>query len=356
MTDSTAAGDDAVDATPASPDAELTAALARAQGKFPPIEKKHTAQVTSSKGNYSYEYADLADVLAGVRPVLSEEGIAVVQRTVVGAAGVQLVTELKHVGGGVLESVVDIGQASSNPQQFGAALTYLRRYELVMLAGVAAEQDLDAATVETAQAAQPAPLPPWAKGADHGVVQAALRELAKIVGRDRAAAIAKAITDKAPGAGFPAIAALAVGVVAATVIDELDPGALELAAEVRAGKAAAAAQDAAAEAPDAPAPEPDAQAAVDAAAAAGVETADLDLPAPSEEEPELEEPPPGALDAQDAIDPDAKAPGTVPAPELTDNAVTDSEALRALGCICTGSPLTPPYDDACPIVGHGIPF
>src|SRR3954469_1477353 len=111
-------------AFPASPDAQLVAALVKAQGEFPSIAKNKTANT----GTYSYSYADLSDVLAAVRPVLSENGIALVQRTVCTANGkVNLLTELRHGGGSVLSSEVEIGQSSGNPQQFGGALTYLRR-------------------------------------------------------------------------------------------------------------------------------------------------------------------------------------------------------------------------------------
>jgi hypothetical protein len=36
---------------------ELIAALAAAQGEFPPIAKTRTAKVQSSKGAYAYDYA-----------------------------------------------------------------------------------------------------------------------------------------------------------------------------------------------------------------------------------------------------------------------------------------------------------
>src|SRR5688500_7522834 len=58
----------------ADPDGELVAALAAAQGDFPTIPKTKTATVTGKPGKagYQYSYADLSDVLAAVRPVLSK--------------------------------------------------------------------------------------------------------------------------------------------------------------------------------------------------------------------------------------------------------------------------------------------
>ena len=49
----------------------LNAAIAKAQGEFPPIPKDKTAKA----GSYTYDYADLASILALVRPVLSETRI-----------------------------------------------------------------------------------------------------------------------------------------------------------------------------------------------------------------------------------------------------------------------------------------
>jgi hypothetical protein len=57
----------------------------RPQGQFPAITKGKTATVRMSEakggGTYSYNYADLGDVLGSVRPVLAAHGLALVQRT-----------------------------------------------------------------------------------------------------------------------------------------------------------------------------------------------------------------------------------------------------------------------------------
>src|SRR6059058_4621631 len=123
----------------ASPDTLLVRALADAQAAFPPINRAHVAEVRGKDGKpgYSYTYADLADVLSAVRPVLAANGLAVTQRTL--ERGKLLVTELRHVAGATIVSEVELGQSPGSPQQFGGALTYLRRYELVTLLGIAAE-------------------------------------------------------------------------------------------------------------------------------------------------------------------------------------------------------------------------
>ncbi len=121
----------------------LYAALARAQGAFPPIPRTRTVRVqTKTGGSYEFSYAPLDTVFEKVRPALSEEGIAVTQ--ILDSSGSEQVlrTMLLHADGGTLESVWPM-RAGGTPQEFGSALTYLRRYALVALLGIASEEDDD---------------------------------------------------------------------------------------------------------------------------------------------------------------------------------------------------------------------
>lgn len=123
----------------------IYAALAKAQAKFPKITKDNDASITSERTGrtFTYSYADIADVLAAVRPVLAEFDIALVQRTdVLGNGGHLLVTTLYATDGSFVESqwrLRDLDQ----PQDAGGDLTYFRRYQLCALCGVASEEDDD---------------------------------------------------------------------------------------------------------------------------------------------------------------------------------------------------------------------
>lgn len=121
---------------------QLYAALAKAQGAFPDIPK--------TKTGHGYKYADIADILKIVRPILSKNGLAVFQNI----EGDQLVTTLAHEGGATLCSKYPLVQDGTgrmnNIQRMGAALTYARRYSLSALLGVAADSDIDAADVDVA--------------------------------------------------------------------------------------------------------------------------------------------------------------------------------------------------------------
>ena len=54
---------------------KIFASIAKAQGKFVSVPKGKTANA----GSYSYSYADYADVLKMVLPILSGEGLCVLQ-------------------------------------------------------------------------------------------------------------------------------------------------------------------------------------------------------------------------------------------------------------------------------------
>lgn len=128
------------------------AALARAQKMFPPIKKSRTAKVKmKAGGEFSYNYADLADVLTAILPCLTTEEICVRQpiRRIEGR--MYLVTELHHSSG---QSASDDGiplGPNNDPQAFGAELSYARRHGLCGMAGVAPEENEDTQVSKNAQ-------------------------------------------------------------------------------------------------------------------------------------------------------------------------------------------------------------
>lgn len=121
---------------------EIAAALAAAQAKFKPIAKNRTAKIESQKGSYSYDYADLADVIEATREGLSANGLALTQPITIDGEQLILVTRLIHSSGQWLESVYPIA-VGSRAQDTGAAITYGRRYCVSALLGVASEADTD---------------------------------------------------------------------------------------------------------------------------------------------------------------------------------------------------------------------
>lgn len=133
---------------------EVAAALATAQGEFPQIIKTSTATVTGRDGRqgYSYKYADIADVLKQILPVLAKHKLAVIQPTVIDGSGLFIKTRLVHASGQWIESEYPVCSVNGDHQKMGGAMTYARRYALCSLIGVAADEDTDGQ-----EAAEPQP-------------------------------------------------------------------------------------------------------------------------------------------------------------------------------------------------------
>ena len=127
----------------------LYAALAKAQAEFPPIPRTRSVTVRSDKGNYTFDYAPLDTILALCRPILGKYALAVTQKW----TGDSLETVLGHQSGAELWATVRVPAADSM-QKRGAALTYLRRYSIQAILGIAAEEDTDG-DAEGTQAVQP---------------------------------------------------------------------------------------------------------------------------------------------------------------------------------------------------------
>ena len=127
--------------------AGLMAALAKAQGEFKPIEKNREVTITTKSGySYKFRYADLEEIMSKTRPALSSNGLSMIQTVEHGQQGPLLTCRLMHAGGGIITSEVLIPSArdmAADPKQFGAAISYFRRYMVTAMLGVAADDDLD---------------------------------------------------------------------------------------------------------------------------------------------------------------------------------------------------------------------
>lgn len=124
----------------------LYAALAKAQGEFPPIHKDKTVSVkTRTGGGYSYDYADLATILRAVTPVLSKNGIAVIQRLQDGVVETMLI----HSSGESISSSTPIPVSGTNHHDIAGGYTFFRRHALTAMLGIAADDDTNHATTMT---------------------------------------------------------------------------------------------------------------------------------------------------------------------------------------------------------------
>ncbi len=173
---------------------ELSTALAKAQGEFTTIEKRKHAKIKTNSGkDYGYAYADISDVLAAVLPVLSKNGLSVIQPTVVIEHAMFVVTRLMHNSGQWIESEYPVCSINGDHQKMGGALTYSRRYALCSMLAVSADEDVDGegaeappTKVESPKAAVSAPKPatkPTLATVKHDPA-AALRDKARGIARE----------------------------------------------------------------------------------------------------------------------------------------------------------------------------
>lgn len=138
----------------ASQMAELYADLAAAQGEFQPILKNRSVSIDirdkgtrQRTGSYTFRYADLEEITAKTRPALSKHGFATTQVISLSTAprtGTSIFTRLLHKSGATIESEIPLVPAvNADIKEYGAAVTYLRRYAKSALLDISADDDLD---------------------------------------------------------------------------------------------------------------------------------------------------------------------------------------------------------------------
>lgn len=121
---------------------KIAAALAKAQPTFKPLIKDKLAVINSAKASYKYKYADLASVFDSIRESLATNEIAIVQTTTPAESGYLLTTRLIHSSGQSIDSTLRLDKWP-DPKQFGIEMSYMRRYALCALVGIASDDDTD---------------------------------------------------------------------------------------------------------------------------------------------------------------------------------------------------------------------
>ena len=118
---------------------ESIAALAKAIA----LSQLHVenAMKSSTNPHFKSKYADLAEILNTVRPVFSANGIAIVQTPTFESGVASVETMLCHESGEFISSVCSSPVSKQDAQGIGSAITYLRRYSLAAMCGVAQEDD-----------------------------------------------------------------------------------------------------------------------------------------------------------------------------------------------------------------------
>ena len=114
----------------------IAAAFVKAKRAFGPALKDKTNPAFRSK------YADLGACIDAVEQALLDNGIAFIQETSDDATGVTVETVFIHESGETLRcGKLHVPAAKQDPQGYGSALTYARRYSLMAACGIAPEDD-----------------------------------------------------------------------------------------------------------------------------------------------------------------------------------------------------------------------
>ncbi len=115
---------------------EVSAAFVRAQKKFSPALKK------STNPHFKSKYASLDACVDAVIDALNGEGIALLQKPHQVDSGVGIETLFIHESGEILSGgFLCLPAIKHDPQAYGSALTYARRYGLMAACGIAPEDD-----------------------------------------------------------------------------------------------------------------------------------------------------------------------------------------------------------------------
>jgi len=116
----------------------LATALVKAQKAFGPALK------TSTNPHFRSKYADLGACIDAVIDALNDNGIALIQMNHQDPNGVIVETMFLHESGeNLISGKLFVPASKNDPQGFGSALTYARRYSLMAACGISPEPSVD---------------------------------------------------------------------------------------------------------------------------------------------------------------------------------------------------------------------
>ena len=114
----------------------IATALVKAQKAFGPALK------TATNPHFRSRYADLSACVEAVIDALNDNGIALIQQNQPHPDGVVVETVFIHESGETLNcGQLFVPASKHDPQGYGSALTYARRYSLMSACGIAPEDD-----------------------------------------------------------------------------------------------------------------------------------------------------------------------------------------------------------------------
>jgi len=122
---------------------ELAKALSKAQSEFLPIKRTEEVSYQTKGGLKKYKYAPLPNVLESIHKSLETNELAIAQIPKSEEDNLVIETILFHSSGEWISGDMVVCSNNLPPQEKGSALTYIRRYALSSILGVAADEDDD---------------------------------------------------------------------------------------------------------------------------------------------------------------------------------------------------------------------
>ncbi len=124
---------------------ELFEALAKVHEEIKnPKRKKKVTVKHKAGGQHSFMYAPLDEIIEDTRPILAKNGLSILQSVEPQEGKDYLITQINHLSGEFIRSMLPFGAIPTDPKEYGARLTYLKRYGMCAALNIAAEDDNDA--------------------------------------------------------------------------------------------------------------------------------------------------------------------------------------------------------------------
>lgn len=116
---------------------ELAKAMAKANLELSNVKRDKDNPYFKSR------YSDLSTVYDSCRKILASNGVCVIQTTLYHNNEIVLVSTLMHESGQWIKGVYPLKPIKTDPQGYGSAMTYARRYSLLAIVGIASEDEDD---------------------------------------------------------------------------------------------------------------------------------------------------------------------------------------------------------------------
>jgi hypothetical protein len=103
-----------------------------------------TAPKDGNNPHFKSKYATLQSIAETAKPILKKHGLAICQTFETACDGVSIITSLVHESGEYITGSLFLKPTKNDPQGYGSAITYGRRYAMAAILGIVADEDDDA--------------------------------------------------------------------------------------------------------------------------------------------------------------------------------------------------------------------